>query len=238
MSYVRVDGVGRPNRLISTQPRTTLNFHGGAPSHVPRAGVAALVAPRPRDRVEGPGVAERPPLAALPLLRAAPEAQHISEGHQRLLDALATQSITNGPPAEALAPPRRALLEGGDLVVRRRAAWHEARARRRRCPHRFVGAIATIHHTIADATTRNETPVSRAPEELLSAGARGGAGLVASVPTVAGVVVDARARHFCTIRAAVAVYVVLLAPERHSTYIGVAVCCFWLCVRGDGVQEW
>jgi hypothetical protein len=224
--------------LIFTQPRTTLNFHGGAPSHVPRAGVAALVAPRPRNGVEGPGVAERPPLAALALLRAAPEAEDVGEGHQGLLDALAGQGITNSPPAEALAPPLCSFLERRHFIVRRRAARHEPRARRRRRPHGLIGAVATIHNTIADATTRNEAPVRGAPEELLATGARGGAGLVASHSTVAGVVVDARARNDCAVGAAVAVYVVLLAPERHPSYIGVAVRGARLRRRGDGVQEW
>ena len=77
--------------------------------------------------------------------------------------------------------------------------------------------------TVSNSAARNEAPVRRAPEELLATGARRGAGLVASVNTVAGVVVDARARHGRAVGAAVAVYVVLLAPERHASYIGVAV---------------
>ena len=92
--------------------------------------------------------------------------------------------------------------------------------------------------TVSNSAARHEAPICRAPEELLATGARGGAGLVASVTTVAGVVVDARARHGRAVGAAVAVYVVLLAPERHPSYIGVAVRGARLRGRGDGVQEW
>ena len=102
--------------MIFTQPRTTLDLDGGAPSHVPRAGVAALVAPRPRDRVEGPGVAERPPLAAL----AHVEHARVERAQHRRVAQLANLELQR-PPVKPIA------AAGAARILEDRAVAHQPR---------------------------------------------------------------------------------------------------------------